>query len=139
MKYYIATALKNAKNHNIVRDGLNKLGHEITYDWTTHGSVKHKGKEVLREKGNLEQKGIEEANFVVVLLPGGRGTHTELGMAIALGKKVIIWCSEEDKYFFEACDKTCIFYHLEEVDRVVGRFEELPSIINNILWDKDWW
>ena len=40
MKYYIATGIKRAKEHNLIRNALNKLGHMITYDWTIHGSVK---------------------------------------------------------------------------------------------------
>ncbi len=131
MKFYIATGLKNFEKHNIVRDGLLKLGHEITYDWTIHGSVKNKGIEELQEKGMLEVKGVKDADFVVVLLPGGRGTHSELGMSIALGKKTIIWARDEDEDFFKACDKTCIFYHL--VKQIIGDEDIIPQMIDNYI------
>jgi hypothetical protein len=64
--------------HNSVRDALKNRGHEISYDWTLHGSVKSVSKERLREVASLELDGISEADFVVVLLPGGNGTHSLL-------------------------------------------------------------
>jgi hypothetical protein len=135
VKFYIATGLANFKNHNIIRDELIRLGHEITYDWTVHGSVKEKGIEILQEKGMLEAKGVEDADFVVVLLPGGRGTHSELGMSIALKKKTIIWAQVENKDFFKACKKTCIFYHLAK--QFVGNFDLLPQMINGYILRAD--
>jgi nucleoside 2-deoxyribosyltransferase len=37
-----------------------------------------------------ELAGIREADVLLVLLPGGCGTHVEIGAALALGKPVII-------------------------------------------------
>ena len=73
--------------HNMVRDDLKKCGHDLTYDWTLHGSVKSVSKERLREVASLELDGVSEADFVVVLLPGGNGTHLELGFSIAREKE----------------------------------------------------
>ncbi len=45
---------------------------------------------------------------MIVLLPGGRGTHTELGIALGSGKRVILVA-----YFGEDLDekgRTCAFY-----------------------------
>lgn len=84
MKFYIATTLDNWCVHNLVRDILSKQGHEITYDWTIHGPAWPKGLDFVREIALNECSGVLHADFVVVLLPAGRGTHVELGMAIAL-------------------------------------------------------
>ena len=84
MNYYIATSLSRMTAHNVVRDALKKCGHEISYDWTLHGSVKSVSKERLREVAELELDGISKADFVVVLLPGGNGTHLELGNYVSI-------------------------------------------------------
>lgn len=89
MKYYIASKLENHAAHNRLRDVLAELGHQITYDWTPHGPVYGSGLDRVREVAELETKGVLDADFVVVLWPGGRGTHVELGMALAADKPVI--------------------------------------------------
>lgn len=109
-KFYIATGLQNVANHNIVRDRLLSLGHEITYDWTTHGNVKNTSLERLREVAHfMFDLGIKAADYVVVILPGGKGTHTELGASLALNKKVFVY--SEDEEVFLPTNKTCGFYH----------------------------
>ena len=72
MKYYIATRLENHAAHNELRDELTKLGHEITYDWTTHGPVWRSGVKVIAQTAVAEMEGVRSADFVIVLLPGGR-------------------------------------------------------------------
>ena len=108
MKFYIATRLENHLQHNTVRDFLIVAGHSITYDWTSHGPVWKAGTKVIREVACAELNGVVEADVVVVLLPGGRGTHAELGMAIALGKPVLL-CGGPEMY--GAVPETCAFYH----------------------------
>ena len=109
MKYYIATSLSRAAHHNLVRDALESFGYKISYDWTLHGSVKLVSKERLQEVAVHELSGISESEFVVVLLPGGSGTHLELGFAIARGKKIFL--HSEDQTLFELGPQTNAFYH----------------------------
>lgn len=40
------------------------------------------------EYAKSEFQGIIDSDVVIILLPAGRGTHIELGMALALNKKV---------------------------------------------------
>lgn len=109
MRYYIATKLENHEQHNEVRDLLNAAGHSITYDWTHHGPVYSHGLERVAEVALLETQGVLDADFVVVLWPGGRGTHVELGMALA-AKKPVIFISPFTGHH-EASPDTCAFYH----------------------------
>ena len=109
MKYYIATSISRMQAHNQVRDALTTLQHEISYDWTLHGSVKSVSKERLREVAILELNGISESDFIIVLLPGGKGTHSELGFSIARGKKIFL--HSEDPALFELGPQACAFYH----------------------------
>ena len=99
MKYYIATSLSRMPAHHVVRKGLKAFGHEVSYDWTLHGSVKSTSVERLQEVAMFELNGILEADFVVVLLPGGMGTHVELGFSIGNHKKIFL--HTEDPALFD--------------------------------------
>jgi hypothetical protein len=124
MKYYIATSLSRMAAHNVVRDALSTLGHAISYDWTLHGNVKSISKERLREVAILDLDGISRADFVVVLLPGGKGTHVELGFAIASGKRVFL--HTEDPAVFEVGPQTNAFYRHPDLIRVCCPLPEIP-------------
>ncbi len=134
MKYYIATTLSRAGDHNIVRDGLNQCGHEIVYDWTSHGSVKSTSKERLREVCLNELKGLSNSDFVAVLLPGGHGTHLELGFSLASGKRVFL--HSEDPTLFEIGPQTNAFYHHPEIIRLTCPLIELAAAIHGLMTSK---
>ena len=128
MNYYIATSILRAKEHNLVRDSLKKLGHVLTYDWTVHGSVKLESKERLQEVAVSECRGLVEADVVVVLLPGGGGTHFELGFSIASGKKVFL--HSEDPLLFELGAQTNAFYHHPELIRLTMPLADVGFAVN---------
>ncbi len=130
MKFYIATSLSRAKEHNIVRDALLNQGLTLTYDWTKHGSVKCTTCENLRAVSENELKGVLEADILIVLIPGGHGTHVELGAALAHGKKIILH-SMEEKYFMP-CPDTCAFYHHPNCKFVVSTLDDLTPLIDEI-------
>ena len=62
--------------------------------------------------------GVAAADFVVVLPLGGRGTHTEMGMAIALGKRVFLWGAADQ--MVDERGKLCCFYFHPLVERMIG-------------------
>lgn len=131
MNYYIATSTERALLHNLVRDDLKKLGHEITYDWTTHGSVRQTSKARLEEIASLEFQGILGSHFVLVLLPGGKGTHVEIGLSIASKKKVFL--HSEDPMMFELGPQICAFYHHPDVVRFSCPIAELVKNFHPLL------
>ena len=83
MKVYIASTLSNADEAQAVSEALALDGWETTYPWFSHGSVQAEGEERIREVAAAEIAGVLEADLVIVVLPGGRGTHVELGIALA--------------------------------------------------------
>lgn len=131
MKYYIATSLLRMTAHNVVRDQLKILGHEISYDWTSHGNVKSTSKERLKEVAILELDGVSEADVVIVLLPGGGGTHIELGFAIAKGKKVFL--HSEDSLAFELGPQTNAFYHHPDVTCLTCPLAEVGTKVHSLV------
>jgi len=131
MKYYIATGLERAKTHNKVRDELKKLGHEITYDWSIHGNVKNISINKLKEVSFSEINAIKEADFIVILLPGGRGTHTELGASLAYNKLIFLHTSEEK--LLNLGNNTCAFYHHKQIISFKCPLDEFIKYINQYL------
>ena len=117
MKYYIATKLERAADHNVVRDSMARRGHELTYDWTHHGSVQREGQARISQVAELERCGVTSADLVIVLLPGGRGTHAELGIALGFGVPVLLHAPDDEPF---SGAETCAFYHAAGVHRVSG-------------------
>ena len=125
MKFYVASGVENAERVNAAAAVLAARGHTRTYDWTTHGSVSAAPQEKQRLVAEAEARAVQEAELVVLLLPGGRGTHAELGLSIAsAGNKRILVFSESEAPFSGA-DGFCVFYHHPAVERIVCPFDAL--------------
>lgn len=123
MRFYVASRLENADVVRDVRDKMLKEGHALTYDWTIAGSVRGDLAK-LREVAEAETRGVAEADILILLLPGGRGAHVELGIALGCKKPVVIW--SEDLMPLGAGKETSAFYHHPLVSFVYNR-ETIPK------------
>ncbi len=85
-KFYVATTISNADQAKIVSRRLSDFGHELTYDWTVHGRVSDP--KLMEEIAIKEINGVIEADVLVALWPAQRGTHIELGAALATNKPI---------------------------------------------------
>lgn len=143
-RYYIASGLDNVDKVRELKSVLDAAGWEHTYDWTVHGAVYGAGLEKLAETAEAEVKGVFTAPLFIALLPGGRGTHNELGIAIGEELMFNYWrCGATDRRDgqhrilvysadpadFEANEKTCAFYHHPFVER----FTDMETMIKSIL------
>jgi len=129
MKFYISSKFENYEQVKYLADKLTSAGWIHTYDWTIHGSAKESSIKVLKEVGKMEYNGVREADVVVVLTPQGRGTHTELGMAIAFNKR--IYLCHDDNTYFECDDNTSAFYWLPQVTQIIGSIDDVADILIN--------
>lgn len=125
MKFYIASKLENAARVRELAEALKARGWRQTYDWTVHGSVRG-DRERLKETACAEWGGVQDADIIIVLLPGGRGTHTEFGMALAMGKDIVLH-SEDPAPFEPASEETSAFYWAPGVTRLCRPFEGLAE------------
>jgi len=126
MKFYVASGLQNKEIVRMVSVKLKQHGWHHTYDWTLNERVD--SLEELHRIGTLEQQAVDEADVVVVLFPGGKGTHIELGMAIALKKKIFLYDSSGEVM---NAPTTCTFYHLPEITICTGSIDDLIAIVLN--------
>lgn len=123
MNFYIASKLENAERVRELAEQLEQFGWKCTYKWYEHGMVLYK--EDLQAAAAEELSGIIRADLFVMLFPAGRGSHVELGFALARAKDVVIHC-EEQGFLSPVSDFTRSFYWLPQVQRVCCPFEELP-------------
>ena len=126
MKFYIGSGMKNCELVNYYSKKLEEKGWKHTYNWAKNINGDETIKDLI-EYSKLEQQGIIDSDVVIILLPAGRETHIELGMALALNKKIFL-CSENKEEF--SIKNTVNFYQLPNIVRLVGTADEnLKEII----------
>jgi hypothetical protein len=97
ISFYIASRLENASRVKVLIESLEATGKFCcTYNWTVHGSVQGQGEARYAEVASSEMSGVSHAQVVIVWLPGGRGTHAELGAALVLRKYVLLLYSDDE-------------------------------------------
>lgn len=128
-RFYVASSLKNIESVVYVTNQLTAKGYHHTYDWTQNsgsGVSQEFTLGDLMKIGQYEKNAVRESDFVVVLLPGGNGTHVELGIALALEKKVFLYSQNGT---INNPKETSTFYHLPEVMKCYGTLDELVEKI----------
>lgn len=116
MKFYIGSGFKNCELVNYYSKILEENGWEHTYNWAKNISNDETIEDLI-EYSKLEQKGIIESDVVIILFPAGRGTHIELGMALALNKKIFLCSATKDEFSIE---NTVNFYQLPQCQKIIG-------------------
>ncbi|MBG9587263.1 group-specific protein [Cytobacillus firmus] len=124
MKFYIASSFKNIDKVRYVSKKLKNKGFIHTYDWTINENVTTL--KDLKAIGQKEKNAVIEADFVVVLLPAGKGSHIELGIAIGHGKIIYLYSPNNE---VDNLETTSTFYHLPNIEKCFGTIDELLDII----------
>ncbi|WP_027409126.1 nucleoside 2-deoxyribosyltransferase [Anoxybacteroides tepidamans] len=118
MKFYIASSFVNKEAVRVCARRLIERGFTQTYDWTENERASTI--EQLLKVGEEERQAVMAADFFVILLPAGKGSHVELGIALASGKRVYMYSPDEEIY---DPTTTATFYHLPEVQKFVGTLD----------------
>lgn len=128
--FYVGTLLARRQIAREVAAKLIEAGFKQTFDWTKVDDL------TARPLGDAERgavavseiDGVKAADFGVILLPGGRGTHAELGATLALGKHVYLHAFD-DVHFIGRDAYICAFYEHPLVTIVVGDYDKLLTTI----------
>lgn len=121
MKFYIGSGFKNSDLVNYVSEKLSAEGWEHTYNWAKN-VIENETLEDLIQFSILEQQAIMDSDVVIILLPAGRGTHIELGMALTLNKKIYLYSNDGKDFDIE---NTVNFYQLPNIHRLVGNIDDM--------------
>ena len=76
----------------------------------------------MKDVSTLELRGVHECEVFIALLPGGRGTHVELGYALAqphLNGNILLHHETGD--IFKSDEDACAFYHHPHVKLLKSR------------------
>ncbi len=105
------------------------MGAINTYNWAAN-IKQEETKEDMLDFAKKEMNAIKNADKVIFLLPLGKGSHIELGMALAYNKKIYL-CTY-DKTFFD--NNTVNFYEMDNIEKIITTEEKLiPELINSVI------
>jgi hypothetical protein len=123
-KFYVASSFRNIDAVRYVSNALMNKGYIQAYDWTQNERASTV--EDLKEIGQNERSAVLEADFIIVLLPAGKGSHIEFGIALGHGKRIFLYSPNDEVNRFET---TSTFYHLSDVEKCIGTIDELIAAV----------
>jgi hypothetical protein len=128
MKFYAASGFQNIKQVRHVARVLTQKGFIHTYDWTQNERADTLVK--LQSIGEEEKQAVIESDFVVILLPGRKGSHIEFGIALGLNKRLYLYSPTDDIY---NPAESSTFYHVSGVNKFVGLDDFIIHLLNQEL------
>lgn len=105
-KVYVAGGLQNIDMVRQIQQAVRECGGIISYDWTELDSVAHLP-EVWPKASAAEIEAASTCDLLIVCLPGGRGTHAEIGLALGGKAQEVIITGPTGDF--------CLFYHAAKV------------------------
>jgi nucleoside 2-deoxyribosyltransferase len=122
-RFYLATKKDRAEEAAALLDALKAQGWERTYTWTGQNDA---GPERYADIALKELKGVGEADVLIVLLPGGYGTHVEIGAALALEKPIILHAPNR-----KTLDEPypCLFHYHPAVKLLVSEHIDADAVL----------
>jgi hypothetical protein len=122
-RFYLATRKDRGIEAQVIVDALNAHGWERTFAWTDQDTV---DTEEYAKTAVAELAGVREADVLIVLLPGGYGTHVEIGVALALGKPVVLHAT--DRTTLET-PYPCVFHYHPGVKLLVSEPLDIDALL----------
>src|SRR5579864_3705034 len=122
-RFYLSTRKDRIAEAVVIMEGLRRHGWEQTFDWADQ---EQKGPKEYGDIALAELAGVRDADVLIVLLPGGFGTHVEIGAALALGKPVILHAP--DRKTLET-PYPCVFHYHPGVKLLISEVLELPAVL----------
>lgn len=125
MRFYIASSFQNQEMVRYVSQKLISKGFTHTYDWTMNQRAVEP--ESLKAIGEQEKNAVCSSDIFILLLPAGKSSHVELGMALGTGKQVYIYSQEK---LDPATAST--FYYVNGVNRITGDIDRFISLVGTV-------
>ncbi len=124
-KFYIASTLSNVENVAIIADKFLKTGWQWSFNWTPFSSLGNLNS--LKEISQNEVNGVLDCDLFLMLFPAQRGSHVELGIALAAGKPILLLAPDENALLRNGL--TCSFYHHPKVNLLIQKDIEILACL----------
>lgn len=121
--FYISTRKDRSPEADALVGALQARGWKRTFDWGEHGNV---GTDQYATIALAEIEGVRDADVLIVLLPGGFGTHVEIGVALALGKRVILQAPDPETL---NTPYACVFHYHPNVKRLISKCLSVDDVL----------
>jgi hypothetical protein len=92
--FYLSTQRDRNAEATPLLEALAARGWKRTFDWA---KLEPASESDYANLAVAEIAGIHDADVVIVILPGGRGTHVEIGAALGMGKPVVLHAPTREK------------------------------------------
>jgi nucleoside 2-deoxyribosyltransferase len=124
-QFYLSTRKDRLDEAAPLLDALNANDWKQTFAWTDQNTQPSDYAEIAK----AELAGVREADVVIVLLPGGFGTHVEIGAALALRKPIIIHAP--DRKTLET-PYACVFHYHPLVKLLVSEHLDINTVLASL-------
>ncbi|OIN66590.1 hypothetical protein BLD48_09735 [Exiguobacterium sp. KRL4] len=115
MNFYTASSFRNIEDVRFINDQLIKRGHHLTYDWTQSERVDTPA--ALQWIGQLELDAVRASEYLILVLPAGKGSHVELGIALANQIPIFLCMTDETCW---TGPEASTFYHIDGIMKCIG-------------------
>jgi nucleoside 2-deoxyribosyltransferase len=122
-RFYLSTRKDRSAQAAVLLASLTSRGWERTLDWTERNAGGPAGHS---ETALAEIAAVRQADVLIALLPGGYGTHVEIGAALALGKPVILHARDR-----ETLDTPypCVFHYHPAVTLLISEVLDVDEVL----------
>lgn len=132
MKYYIASSFLNKEIVNEIINQLDDKGFTNTYNWTLNDKASNETE--LKNIGQAEFEAVKKSEVLIVILPGEKGTHIEMGIALGCGIQVVIAYFDDN---ILDINNSATFYYLDNVSHIKVTEENVAESLYNFILELD--
>jgi hypothetical protein len=122
-RFYLSTRKDRGAEGAALTKALKDIGWECSFDWT---ALQDTSADQYPEIAQAEIAGVREADVLLVLLPGGYGTHAEIGAALALGKPIIIHAPNQQ---ILDTPYPCVFHYHPGVRILISEVLDVEAVL----------
>jgi len=131
MNFYTASSFRNIKDVRFINDRLIRQGHQLTYDWTRAERVETAAE--LNRIGQLELGAVQTSDYLILVLPAGKGSHVEFGVALAEQIPVFLCMTDATGW---TGPEASTFYHVGDVTLCVGAVDDWVRAILDAMTER---
>jgi len=130
-RFYVAGSFTNFALVRGIAELLKEHGWLHTYDWTSVETEAEKDKPSIAVD---EINAVVTADLIIVVISPNkaqRGTHCEIGAALATGKKILLFAQDEAHIYADGY--TCVFHQHPKCQVLISSDFTPIAIVNAVI------